>query len=370
MSTGDTASPTRCKSHPSSVVDLQSSPANSSASSSPSSSVPNSPAASATLHQRPSSLHVINHKVPGVKNFRSSTNRRKSVGHVPVSPLARTPSPSPVPASPTRSPSPHVPMHHHHHHHYHHHCPGSSNTTQTYSPGSSLTPSKKCINRPKSAEPGSPLLRRALSPDRLHPRSAEIKATPTISPLATPPKPSTGGATHTPPRLTISASVGITSSAADSATPSSSALAGTMRSPNPTLLTQRFSPASTLEEAPEELDSPGSGSGNTDSAAKEDAKNGNTSEILNVSLPSITPSDTHTNTVEIASATPSLDSKETPSTSGSSSNNASTSSSCGGGDTPGGDSSRQCSEGKEDGDVNDARTAQEKRELFKALKEP
>lgn len=27
--------------------------------------------------------------------------------------------------------------------------------------------------RPKSAEPGSPLLRRALSPDRLHPRSAE-----------------------------------------------------------------------------------------------------------------------------------------------------------------------------------------------------
>lgn len=30
--------------------------------------------------------------------------------------------------------------------------------------------------RPKSAEPSSPLLRRALSPDRLHPKSAEVKA--------------------------------------------------------------------------------------------------------------------------------------------------------------------------------------------------
>lgn len=35
--------------------------------------------------------------------------------------------------------------------------------------------------RPKNAEPGSPLLRRALSPDRLHPRSAESKCS--ISPL-------------------------------------------------------------------------------------------------------------------------------------------------------------------------------------------
>lgn len=34
--------------------------------------------------------------------------------------------------------------------------------------------------RPKTAEPGSPLLRRALSPDRLHPRTAESKS---ISPL-------------------------------------------------------------------------------------------------------------------------------------------------------------------------------------------
>lgn len=41
---------------------------------------------------------------------------------------------------------------------------------------------KKGYGRPKSAEPGSPLLRRALSPDRLHPRSAESKTS--ISPLA------------------------------------------------------------------------------------------------------------------------------------------------------------------------------------------
>lgn len=54
-----------------------------------------------------------------------------------------------------------------------------------YHPGVSMsTPNnqKKSFNRPKSAEPGSPLLRRALSPDRLHPRSAENKTS--ISPLA------------------------------------------------------------------------------------------------------------------------------------------------------------------------------------------
>jgi len=70
-----------------------------------------------------------------------------------------------------------------------HYIPGSSNTTQTYSPlGSQLTPNsaKKSFNRPKSAEPGSPLLRRALSPDRLHPRTAESSKK-SISPLCTPP---------------------------------------------------------------------------------------------------------------------------------------------------------------------------------------
>lgn len=171
-------------------------------------------------HQRPSTLHGLKHKlhsvVPvnktphhapaaipgggtGLTSSPSST-RRKSVGHIPLSPLARTPSPSPLSSSPTRSPSPlafPIPGH----------LPGASNTTQSYSPGtilpnsnslcnnsantsggligSSSSPAnnvkKNSFSRPKSAEPGSPLLRRALSPDRLHPRSAENKCT--ISPL-------------------------------------------------------------------------------------------------------------------------------------------------------------------------------------------
>lgn len=132
-------------------------------------------------YQRPSTLHGLKHKLHTTPKNIHTSNRRKSVGHIPLSPLARTPSPSPLPASPTRSPSPLAfPVGHQ---------PGSSNTTQSYSPGSSLTPGssgKKNFNRPKSAEPGSPLLRRALSPDRLHPRSAEGKtkaASSTISPL-------------------------------------------------------------------------------------------------------------------------------------------------------------------------------------------
>lgn len=134
---------------------------------------------SSTQYQRPSTLHGLKHKLHTPPKTIHSSNRRKSVGHIPLSPLARTPSPSPLPASPTRSPSPLAfPVGHQ---------PGSSNTTQSYSPGASLTPGsgKKGFGR-RSAEPGSPLLRRALSPDRLHPRSAETKAktTPsTISPL-------------------------------------------------------------------------------------------------------------------------------------------------------------------------------------------
>ncbi|XP_015123997.1 microtubule-associated serine/threonine-protein kinase 3 isoform X3 [Diachasma alloeum] len=128
-------------------------------------------------YQRPSTLHGLKHKLHTAAKNIHSPNRRKSVGHIPLSPLARTPSPSPIPASPTRSPSPLAfPTGHQ---------PGSSNTTQSYSPGVSLsTPAsqKKTYGRPKSAEPGSPLLRRALSPDRLHPRSAENKTS--ISPLA------------------------------------------------------------------------------------------------------------------------------------------------------------------------------------------
>ncbi|PSN47850.1 hypothetical protein C0J52_01244 [Blattella germanica] len=179
------------------------SPANSSQSSSPSSSAPNSPAgvpSGTTVHyQRPSTLHGLKHKLHSAAKSIHSPNRRKSVGHIPLSPLARTPSPSPLPSSPTRSPSPLAfPAGHH---------PGSSNTTQSYSPGTSLsTPgssNKKGFGRPKSAEPGSPLLRRALSPDRLHPRSAESKTKPTpssISPLCNPALKVT---ISTAPRVTI-----------------------------------------------------------------------------------------------------------------------------------------------------------------------
>ncbi|KAK9737338.1 protein of unknown function (DUF1908) [Popillia japonica] len=143
-------------------------------------------------YQRPSTLHGLKHKLHSntcSKSLHAAspscpanvTNRRKSVGHIPLSPLARTPSPSPLPASPTRSPSPLAfPVGHQ---------PGSSNTTQSYSPSAGTAPvtsacsqAKKGFVRPKSTEPGSPLLRRALSPDRLHPRSAESKCS-HISPL-------------------------------------------------------------------------------------------------------------------------------------------------------------------------------------------
>lgn len=142
-------------------------------------------------YQRPSTLHGLKHKLHSTgctKTLHTASpscpnvpNRRKSVGHIPLSPLARTPSPSPLPASPTRSPSPLAfPVGHQ---------PGSSNTTQSYSPSAGNTPiamsanqAKKGFVRPKGAEPGSPLLRRALSPDRLHPRSAESKCS-LISPL-------------------------------------------------------------------------------------------------------------------------------------------------------------------------------------------
>lgn len=83
-------------------------------------------ASSSHLYQRPSSLHGLKHKLHSSKvgglhaaNTPTTPNRRKSVAHIPLSPLARTP-------SPTRSPSPLAfPTGHH---------PGSSNTTQSYSP--------------------------------------------------------------------------------------------------------------------------------------------------------------------------------------------------------------------------------------------
>ncbi|XP_017770613.1 PREDICTED: microtubule-associated serine/threonine-protein kinase 3 isoform X2 [Nicrophorus vespilloides] len=174
----------------------------SSSSQSPSSSPNQTPAINnrnKQHYQRPSTLHGLKHKLhsnPCSKTLHTASpanvpNRRKSVGHIPLSPLARTPSPSPLPASPTRSPSPLAfPVGHQ---------PGSSNTTQSYSPSScgsttnilvtslATNPSnssqtKKTFVRTKAAEPGSPLLRRALSPDRLHPRTAENKCS-SISPL-------------------------------------------------------------------------------------------------------------------------------------------------------------------------------------------
>ena len=65
------------------------SPGNSSQSSSPGSSVPNSPAlANASQFQRPSSLHGLKHKL--AKTLRTNPNlaspRRKSCGHIPLSP--------------------------------------------------------------------------------------------------------------------------------------------------------------------------------------------------------------------------------------------------------------------------------------------
>ncbi|XP_036362224.1 microtubule-associated serine/threonine-protein kinase 3 isoform X3 [Octopus sinensis] len=142
----------------------------SSTSSSPSSSGPSSPATS-SHYGRPSSLHGLKHhkRAQSMK----SPHRRKSVHNIPLSPLARTPSPSPMATSPTRSPSPLAFTQGHH--------AGSSNTVQHTYPaqltasGSPVphTASRRSFTRPKSCEPGSPLLRCTLSPERLHPNTAE-----------------------------------------------------------------------------------------------------------------------------------------------------------------------------------------------------
>uniref|UniRef100_UPI00398EC802 microtubule-associated serine/threonine-protein kinase 2 isoform X3 n=1 Tax=Pristiophorus japonicus TaxID=55135 RepID=UPI00398EC802 len=125
---------------------------NSSQSSSPSSSVPNSPASSG--HIRPSSLQGLAPKLQ--RQYRSP--RRKSAGNIPLSPLARTPSPTPQPTSPQRSPSP-LPSH----------CLGSSNATQSFPVKlHSSPPLVRQISRPKSAEPPrSPLLKRVQSAEKL-----------------------------------------------------------------------------------------------------------------------------------------------------------------------------------------------------------
>ncbi|CAN8004347.1 unnamed protein product [Ixodes hexagonus] len=218
---GGASPPSRASLKERSSSDSSHSTTNSSPSSSPGSSVPNSPAGNsatpvaasgvAAAHfQRPSSLHGLKHKL--AQTFRSP--RRKSVGHIPLSPLARTPSPSPLPAiSPTRSPSPLAfPLGHQPHHHP---TAVATQSPQVFAVARKPSPptlapavvaassARKSLMRPKSAEPGSPLLRRALSPDRLHPKSAESKARREsfcshASPLALTSTPSSRGS---PPRV-------------------------------------------------------------------------------------------------------------------------------------------------------------------------
>uniref|UniRef100_A0A674NJL0 non-specific serine/threonine protein kinase n=1 Tax=Takifugu rubripes TaxID=31033 RepID=A0A674NJL0_TAKRU len=110
---------------------------------SPSSSAPNSPAGSG--HIRPSTLHGLGPKLPGQ---RLRQGRRKSASSIPLSPLARTPSPTPQPTSPQRSPSPLLSGH------------------SIHSPPTIV----RHIVRPKSAEPPrSPLLKRVQSEEKLSP---------------------------------------------------------------------------------------------------------------------------------------------------------------------------------------------------------
>ncbi|KAG2466586.1 MAST4 kinase, partial [Polypterus senegalus] len=144
-----------------STPDFNQSAGNSSQSSSPSSSAPNSPAGSG--HIRPSTLHGLGPKLTG-QRYRQG--RRKSAGSIPLSPLARTPSPTPQPTSPQRSPSPLLG-----------HCVGSSKTTQTF-PSKMHSPPTivRHMVRPKSAEPPrSPLLKRVQSEEKLSPSYASDK---------------------------------------------------------------------------------------------------------------------------------------------------------------------------------------------------
>ncbi|TKS84860.1 Microtubule-associated serine/threonine-protein kinase 4 [Collichthys lucidus] len=136
--------------------DFTQSGGNSSQSSSPSSSAPNSPAGSG--HIRPSTLHGLGPKLPGQ---RLRQGRRKSAGSIPLSPLARTPSPTPQPTSPQRSPSPLLSGH----------PVAISKTTQAF-PAKIHSPPTivRHIVRPKSAEPPrSPLLKRVQSEEKLSP---------------------------------------------------------------------------------------------------------------------------------------------------------------------------------------------------------
>uniref|UniRef100_A0A673MAC9 non-specific serine/threonine protein kinase n=1 Tax=Sinocyclocheilus rhinocerous TaxID=307959 RepID=A0A673MAC9_9TELE len=160
-------SPTQgCRSTPDSAHSVG---ANSSQSSSPSSSVPNSPASSGQI--RPSSLHGLAPKLQ--RQYRSP--RRKSAGNIPLSPLARTPSPTPQSTSPQRSPSP-LPSH----------------SLITSSIGQSFPvklhsspPLVRQISRPKSADPPrSPLLKRVQSAEKLAASLSSSSSSPSPSSAA------------------------------------------------------------------------------------------------------------------------------------------------------------------------------------------
>ncbi|KAH0627982.1 hypothetical protein JD844_008616, partial [Phrynosoma platyrhinos] len=162
LSSGESlpGSPTHSLSPRSPTPSLRSTPdfpsgTNSSQSSSPSSSAPNSPAGSG--HIRPSTLHGLGPKLGG-QRYRSG--RRKSAGSIPLSPLARTPSPTPQPTSPQRSPSPLLG-----------HSVGNTKIAQAFPTKMHSPPTiVRHIVRPKSAEPPrSPLLKRVQSEEKLAP---------------------------------------------------------------------------------------------------------------------------------------------------------------------------------------------------------
>ncbi|KAF7711834.1 microtubule-associated serine/threonine-protein kinase 2 isoform X3 [Silurus meridionalis] len=142
---------------------------NSSQSSSPSSSVPNSPASSGQI--RPSSLHGLAPKLQ--RQYRSP--RRKSAGNIPLSPLARTPSPTPQSTSPQRSPSP-LPSH----------ALLSSSICQSFPVKlHSSPPLVRQIARPKSADPPrSPLLKRVQSAEKLAASLSSSSSSPSPSSAA------------------------------------------------------------------------------------------------------------------------------------------------------------------------------------------
>uniref|UniRef100_A0A3Q3K391 PDZ domain-containing protein n=1 Tax=Monopterus albus TaxID=43700 RepID=A0A3Q3K391_MONAL len=112
------------------------------------------PSVASSGHIRPSSLHGLAPKLQ--RQYRSP--RRKSAGNIPLSPLARTPSPTPQSSSPQRSPSP-----------LSSHALGQSTGGPSFPVKlHSSPPLVRQISRPKSAEPPrSPLLKRVQSAEKL-----------------------------------------------------------------------------------------------------------------------------------------------------------------------------------------------------------